>query len=510
MLLVGDVSTMVVIFIPCYNYESENTPIFCVLHKEPEMVDVFNRRCQHDGCHTQPCYNYESENRPIFCLLHKEPEMIDVRNRRCQHDGCYTRPCYNYESENIPIFCLLHKEPEMVDVVNRRCQHDGCHTQPCYNYESENRPIFCLLHKEPEMIDVRNRRCQHDGCYTRPCYNYESENIPIFCVLHKEPEMVDVVSRKCQHDGCHTRPCYNYESETRPIFCVLHKDPVMVDVINRRCQHDGCHTIPSFNYESETRPIFCVLHKEPEMVNVVSRKCQHDGCHTQSTFGLLGNIPYHCAQHADKRVEIYRPTRRCIKCNELATHGVEYPVRCETHAILGDRTFEISKCSNCGLQAIINREGVCYCCDEFKNVHLAKQREIVAYLLAHNIPIHSVDKPIDEIIGSDCKKYRPDVVVKSKNGENLNIEVDEHQHENYQKSCELIRIKNIAEVSMTPTLNIRFNPDEYKTTDADEVPMKDRLIRLTQVIEECMNMERLPCTIGVIRMYFDGWIENSQ
>jgi hypothetical protein len=55
-------------------------------------------------------------------------------------------------------------------------------------------------------------------------------------------------------------------------------------------------------------------------------------------------------------------------------------------------------------------------------------------------------------------------------------------------------------------LYIRFNPDEYKTPDIDEVPMKKRLIRLKKVID--INMEMLECTIGIIQLYFDGWIEN--
>jgi len=72
-----------------------------------------------------------------------------------------------------------------------------------------------------------------------------------------------------------------------------------------------------------------------------------------------------------------------------------------------------------------------------------------------------------------------------------------------------VRMKNIAEMNGIPTLCIRVNPDEYKTPDLEEVPMKKRLVRLKKVIEKCMRMERLECTIGVIQMYYDGWVENK-
>lgn len=99
---------------------------------------------------------------------------------------------------------------------------------------------------------------------------------------------------------------------------------------------------------------------------------------------------------------------------------------------------------------------------------------------------------------------RPDIVLNSNNGYfKIDVEVDERQHKDRKELCECVRMKNIAEMFCLPTLYIRLNPDEYKSTDLDEVPMKKRLVRLKKVIE------KLPCSIGVIQMYFDGWIENK-
>ena len=421
--------------------------------------------------------------------------------KRCQHEGCQTKPTFNNEGEK-PKFCKEHMEEGMIDVSHKRCQHEGCQSRPTFNYEGK-RPKYCAEHKEEGMIDVVSKRCQHEGCQSRPTFSYEGKR-PKYCAEHKEEGMIDVVSKRCQHEGCKIRPVFNYEGK-RPKYCAEHMEEGMIDVSHKRCQHEGCQSRPTFNYEGETIRMYCAEHKKSGMVDVVNRKCQHEGCQSRPTYGLLGNIPYHCAVHADKHVEINRPRRRCIKCNDLATHGNEYPVRCETHAIPEDITFETSRCSKCGLQAIINMKSICYYCDEEKHVRLAKQKETVAYLRAQNIPIESVDCIID----SDCGKYRPDIVLNSNSGFfKIIVEVDEGQHKNYQEFCECVRMKNVAEMFFLPILYVRFNPDEYKTPDIDEVPMKKRLIRLKKVLEKYMRMERLECTIGIIQLYFDGWIEN--
>lgn len=39
--------------------------------------------------------------------------------------------------------------------------------------------------------------------------------------------------------------------------------------------------------------------------------------------------------------------------------------------------------------------------------------------------------------------------------------------------------------------------------------MSERLVRLKEVIDKYINMERLPFMVGVIYMYFDGWINDN-
>ena len=86
------------------------------------------------------------------------------------------------------------------------------------------------------------------------------------------------------------------------------------------------------------------------MIDVIHRKCSFSGCLTHATYGLIGNVPAHCAVHADKRMEIFRPNRHCMGCNE-------YPIHCEAHSHQEEKTFIVLTCSSCDLPAVIDSRG---------------------------------------------------------------------------------------------------------------------------------------------------------
>jgi len=143
---------------------------------------------------------------------------------------------------------------------------------------------------------------------------------------------------------CKTRASFGYEGE-KSTRCSKHKDDDMICLGGRKCDDIGCKTRASFGYEGENSTR-CAKHKDNGMINVDDPKCIV--CGKISTYGFLGNTSIHCAVHANKRVELYRPTRRC-KCKQLANHGKEYILRCEEHSLSDDRSFLTSKCSNCVL-----------------------------------------------------------------------------------------------------------------------------------------------------------------
>jgi nitrite reductase/ring-hydroxylating ferredoxin subunit len=220
--------------------------------------------CQTEGCKTLPSYNVDGETKPLYCLLHREDDMVNVINKKCAHEGCKTRPSYNVDGETKGLYCVLHREDGMVDVVSRKCAHEDCEKQPSYNVDGETKRLYCLIHKKDGMVNVINKKCAHEGCKTRSSYNVDGETKPLYCLLHRKDGMVDVISKRCAHEGCKTQPSYNVDGETKGLYCLRHKKDGMVDVIHKMCMCKTylCGTRATEKYEGYC--LFCYIHMFPD------------------------------------------------------------------------------------------------------------------------------------------------------------------------------------------------------------------------------------------------------
>jgi hypothetical protein len=65
--------------------------------------------CNNKNCKKQSIYNFENEKQPIYCVLHKFENMINVKSKNCLHENCKTQPIYNFENEKKPLYCFIHK-----------------------------------------------------------------------------------------------------------------------------------------------------------------------------------------------------------------------------------------------------------------------------------------------------------------------------------------------------------------------------------------------------------------
>ena len=65
------------------------------IYKDPDMINVKNKTCMHDGCRKIPTFNKLGETNGIYCVEHKDPDMVDVKNKTCIYDGCRKRPTFN-------------------------------------------------------------------------------------------------------------------------------------------------------------------------------------------------------------------------------------------------------------------------------------------------------------------------------------------------------------------------------------------------------------------------------
>jgi len=108
----------------------------------------------------------------------------------------------------------------------------------------------------------------------------------------------------------------------------------------------------------------------------------------------------------------------------------------------------------------------------------------------------------------------------------LIMEIDENQHKNYNKQCEVARLNNICEVDFRPTIYIRFNPDSYTDSNGnkiqgmfiagmnklkhDEKEIRNRLKVVHQEVLKYTNFENVKeklkdNLIGQVYLFFDEY-----
>ena len=362
------------------------------------------------------------------------------------------------------------------------------------------------------MVDVKSKTCIYDGCRKQPAFNKLGETKAIYCAEHKDPNMVNVKDKTCIHDGCRKRPNFNKLGEKKAIYCTEHKESDMVDVKNKTCIYDCCRKQPAFNKLGETKAIYCAEHKESDMVDVKHKTCMHDGCNTRACYGIPGQQPTYCTRHRKKISGlIQNPSTLCIedKCKEKAIFGIKKPLHCETHKEKEEENLCLQPCKMCKNIEICNKDGVCfeYCINNelFQRGKHIKELRILR-LLESDIKqgIFSYDKIID----SSCNKYRPDIVYETPTHFVI-VEIDEFQHSNYEKGCDISRMKAITFSLGMPVFFIRYNPDEYK----DSSDKKGKILKgkrediLLQWVRYAIDLspENDEDYLRVMYLFYDGF-----
>ena len=230
------------------------------------MIDVKNKRCEHEGCDSQPSFDIIG-GKGHFCITHKTLEMIDVRSKRCEHEGCDSRPVFDIRGGK-GRFCVTHKTAEMIDVKNKRCEHEGCY------YISTNFDIkggkgrFCMAHKTTEMIDVKHKQCEYKDCKLLNISFDIKGGKGRFCVTHKTSEMIDVRSKRCEHEGCKTSAYYGKPGHQKS-HCFSHRQKGMIRRPNAKCANCKELAIWGSNWVAK----HCELHKTSEEQNLVEQSC---------------------------------------------------------------------------------------------------------------------------------------------------------------------------------------------------------------------------------------------
>ena len=168
---------------------------------------------------------------PVACTGHKEPGMVNVLSKRCDHPGgCATIPTFGHPGGSAAR-CSAHKEPGMIDVVSKRCDYPGgCNTVPSFGPPGGS-VARCLMHREPGMVAMRVRRCRYPGgCDKVPSFGAPGGSAAR-CSEHREPGMVNVNAKRCDFPGgCSKVASFALPGSTARARCSTHREPGMISL----------------------------------------------------------------------------------------------------------------------------------------------------------------------------------------------------------------------------------------------------------------------------------------
>jgi len=252
-------------------------PQNCYLHKQKDFVNVYAKRCTHEGCNISPSYS-QTGKKPLRCFKHRILGDI-LRGKKCYFTLCNKIPSFGPIGGK-PVSCSTHKEHDHINLLAKICEIDNCNIQAAFGTE-KGKPLRCDKHKLDGHINVKGKACEHIGCKTRANFSQPGE-LPLRCELHKISGDINVTNDKCEVDECNKRPSFS-EIGKKASRCGDHKKDNDINVIAKRCEQEGCEIQPVFG-KKENVPIRCNEHKMNDDVNVKEKRCNSESCMSYNDF----------------------------------------------------------------------------------------------------------------------------------------------------------------------------------------------------------------------------------
>jgi hypothetical protein len=169
-----------------------------------------------------------------------------------------------------------------------------------------------------------------------------------------------------------------------------------------------------------------------------SNICEHD------------RIRYQCIDCEGGRICEHK--KRKSYCKQCGGSALCKSVWCET---AGNVKYE-GHCLNCFIHLFPDRPNA-------RN-YKTKEKAVVDYIL-ENFPLDKYTWISDKRVKDGCSKRRPDLLL-DLGYQVIIVEIDEHQHTDYDCTCENKRLMELSQdVYHRPIVFIRFNPDEYMDKD---------------------------------------------
>ena len=434
----------------------------CTHEKQVFPLDDFIKQCNivHNFKYTYDNINYAGVkyNIVITCPIHGDfittgNKHLNVKigcatcykervaSKKCLIDNCDNKAEYNIIGTTDPLYCKEHKTDAMKYVKNGLCKFEGCGISGSYKIEGI-KGRWCITHlngRNGTHSNICNYEDKEFKCTTRASFGIPETNTPIYCKAHKytdsNKKLIDV-THKDVCIACNKRACFNYLNEPKAIYCDKHKLINMKNIVDKRCIINDCQKIPIYNFDGHKERLYCNKHKENGMINVQNKKCIFNNCKTRASYNFDNLSAIYCYNHKQTNMRIVRGLLYCKLCN-LVTATKKYDYYCFN----------------------------CYC-DTFPEKEIVRNYKIKENTIVNSIKIYlenfsNIEIYYDQIIQGGTSKKRPNILIKLVDY-NIIIEIDEHQHIQYDDISEHERINLIYnDLNKLPLIVIRFNPDNY-------------------------------------------------
>jgi hypothetical protein len=216
------------------------------------------------------------------------------------------------------------------------------------------------------------------------------------------------------------------------------------------------------------------------MISITTKLCQYNKCKNNALYGLLNKRPQYCINHKSNNMINLILENKCniLNCENEFNYIIDNIKYCSNDC--PDPKYESAikrLCRYCDI-----REETKHICNDCKKVQNKKEWSIVRYLRkVINTPFEWNSSKMLQ----GCSKKRPDIYFEL-NTHCIIVEIDEHQHNTYEDSCECARINEIVNgIGGKSIIIIRYNPDIIKNNSNQiNVKQSERIDCLVKIMKE--------------------------
>jgi len=186
-------------------------------------------------------------------------------------------------------------------------------------------------------------------------------------------------------------------------------------------------------------------------------------------------------------------------------YGMKYAERCLEHKKKLDVGCNMKLCVSCQLPHQSKYKKCYYCRPNTRKK--TKENDVVNYLKSIKDLSNFIHDKSSADNSSACGKYRPDILYDC-GTHFIIVEVDENAHQQYESSCEIVRMTAIQEGLGMKTVFIRYNPDCYRVNNKIKIISQTRRFKLLE--EKIRESLEIPEEyIKLIYLYYSK-VENDQ